>query len=361
MRLKTVDAFIAFDFECPTSGGGTRLAPDVTERETQLLARAMTYKFALLGINNGGAKATVRATADERDDAMRRYCQEILPLVEKAIFLTATDLGTMPEDFRLLPGSERDDLMHSIYSPPPSGGGQGGGAGEANNFPGMPLDAYITGLGVAVAAQTVLNGLDGRSVAIEGFGKVGGATALEMTRRGARLVALSTIHGSVRDPAGFDVSRLLDLRAQHGDRLVEHLGVPVAPASDLFDVDADVVVPGARIGVIDEARASALRARVVAPAANVPYTARGLEVLRERGIVALADFVCNSGATVGYVADAIDTPAAAAAAVEARVRELTRACLEDPEGPFMGARRIAEAHLRTWLDKDQFPDGPALA
>ena len=39
LRLKTVDAFVAFDFDCPTSAGGTRLAPDVTERETQLLAR----------------------------------------------------------------------------------------------------------------------------------------------------------------------------------------------------------------------------------------------------------------------------------------------------------------------------------
>jgi glutamate dehydrogenase (NAD(P)+) len=342
MRLKTVDAYIAFDFECPTSGGGTRLAPDVTEHETQLLARAMTYKFAVLGINNGGAKATVRATASERDDAMRRYCAEILPLVEKGIFLTATDLGTVPADFRSLPGSERDELMHSDYV-------------------GMPLDAYITGLGVAVAAETVLGGLDGRTVAVEGFGKVGGATALEMTRRGARLVAVSTIHGCVVNSAGFDVGRLLELRAQHGDRLVEHVGVPVAPAGDLFQVEADVLVPGARVGVIDEARASKLRVRVVAPAANVPYTAAGLEVLRGRGIVALADFVCNSGATIGYVADLIDSAAAAATAVEKRVRELATASMKDPAGPFAGARRMAEEHLRTWLDKDQMPDGPALA
>ena len=35
VRLKSVDAFVAFDFECPTSAGGTRLAADVTEREPQ--------------------------------------------------------------------------------------------------------------------------------------------------------------------------------------------------------------------------------------------------------------------------------------------------------------------------------------
>src|SRR5712664_498822 len=208
LRLKTVDAYVAFDFECPTSAGGTRLAPDVTERETQLLARAMTYKLAVLGVNFGGGKGTIRDTPSERDDAIFRYVAEIRPLVESAKFLTSTDLGTVPEDFRSLPGTDQADLMHTEYM-------------------GMPLDAYLTGLGVATAAETVLGGLEGRTVAIEGFGKVGGATAVEMARRGARLVAFSTIHGCVRRPAGFDVAELLELRAQHGDRLVEHLGARV--------------------------------------------------------------------------------------------------------------------------------------
>ncbi len=248
----------------------------------------------------------------------------------------------MPDDFRSLPGSDQADLMHTDYM-------------------GMPLDAYLTGLGVATAAETVLGSLEGRTVAIEGFGKVGGATAVEMARRGARIVAFSTIHGCVRRPVGFGVDELLDLRAEHGDRLVEYLGAVLVPATELFTVDADVLVPGARIGVIDEARARALSARVVAPGANVPYTAAALEVLRERGIPALADFVCNAGATTGYVTDGLETAEQAVAAVEQRIRELTRASLEDAQGPMWGARRIGDAHLRTWLDRGQMPDGPAVA
>jgi len=342
LRLKTVDAYVAFDFECPTSAGGTRLAPDVTERETELLARAMTYKFAVLGVNFGGGKGTIRATPSERDDAISRYVEEIRPLVESAKFLTSTDLGTVPDDFRSLPVTDQADLMHTEYM-------------------GMPLDAFLTGLGVATAAETALGGLEDRTAAIEGFGKVGGAAAVELTMRGARLIAFSTIHGSVQRPAGFDVDELLGLRAQYGDRLVEHLGTEVRPASDLFAVEADVFVPGARIGVIDEPRARTLRARVVAPGANVPYTARALEVLNERKIPALADFVCNSGATIGYVTSGLQTSDQAVTVVEKRVRDLTRQSLEDPEGPMSGARRIAEAHLRTWLDQGQMPDGPALA
>jgi len=342
LRLKTVDAYVAFDLDCPTSAGGTRLAPDVTERETQLLARAMTYKFAVLQTRFGGAKGTIRATPAERDDAVRRYIDEIRPLVMSAKFLTATDLGTTPDDFRSLPGADQADLMHTEYM-------------------GMPLDAYLTGLGVAAAAETALDGLTGRTVTIEGFGKIGGATAVEIGRRGGRLVAFSTVNGCVRRPSGFDVNELLELRAQHGDHLIEHLGVEVLPAGELFTTEADVLVPGARIGVIDDARARTLKARVIAPGANVPYTAAALEVLRARGIPALADFVCNSGATIGYVTDGLQDPDQAVAAVEKRVRELTKESLKDARGPVYGAAAIAEAHLRTWVDKAQMPDGPSLA
>jgi glutamate dehydrogenase/leucine dehydrogenase len=342
LRLKTVDAYVAFDLDCPTSAGGTRLAPDVTERETQLLARAMTYKFAVLQTRFGGAKGTIRATPAERGDAVRRYIDEIRPLVMSAKFLTATDLGTAPDDFRSLPGTDQADLMHTEYM-------------------GMPLDAYLTGLGVAVAAETALDGLTGRTVAIEGFGKIGGATAVEIGRRGGRLVAFSTVNGCVKRPSGFDVNELLELRAQHGDHLIEHLGVEVLPAAELFTTEADVLVPGARIGVIDEPRARTLKARVIAPGANVPYTAAALEVLRARGIPALADFVCNSGATIGYVTDGLQDPDQAVAAVEKRVRDLTKESLQDARGPVHGAAAIAEAYLRTWVDKAQMPDGPSLA
>jgi glutamate dehydrogenase (NAD(P)+) len=342
LKLKTVDAYVAFDFECPTSAGGTRLAPDVTERESQLLARAMTYKFAVLGTNFGGAKGAIRASDSDRDDAVKKYVEEIRPLVEANTFLTSTDLGTKPEDFASLPGSEQASVMHTTRD-------------------GMPLDAFITGLGVTVAAETALGGLAGKTVVIEGFGKVGGATALEMSRRGARLIAFSTIHGCVRRAAGFDVEELLRLRAEHGDHLVEHVDEPVSPAGELFQVGSDILVPGARIGVIDETRARALQARVVAPAANVPYTKVGLEVLWDRGIIPLADYVCNSGATIGYVSDGVTTANDALAVVERRVRELTATAIADQGGPYEGARKIAEAHLRTWVDAAQMPDGPPLA
>jgi len=71
--------------------------------------------------------------------------------------------------------------------------------------------------------------------------------------------------------------------------------------------------------------------------------------------------VCNSGATIGYVTDSVTSAEQAIAVVEERVRELTREALADPAGPFEGARKLADAHLRTWVDAAQMPDGPPLA
>ncbi|NUS07405.1 MAG: Glu/Leu/Phe/Val dehydrogenase [Nonomuraea sp.] len=345
MELDSVDGCVAFDLDCPVSAGGTRLAPDVTRAEAGLLARAMTYKLAVLGERIGGAKAVLRAEPGDRAATVARYCREIGPLVEKGGFLTASDLGTRTEDFASLPGYRADSVMH-------------------RRVDGELVDTVVTGLGVVVAAETALGGLAGRTLAVEGFGKVGSAVAREAVRRGARVVALSTLHGCVRDPSGLDVAELDRLRAGHGDACVGRLGPPVLPPETLYEADADVLVPGARTGVLTASRAGLVRARVVAPAANVPYTAAGLARLRERGVVTLADFVCGAGATIGYLAERtglVAGDASARALVEERIGRLTAEALEHPEGPYAGACAVAEGFLRTWREPGGLPGGPPLA
>src|ERR1022692_2148050 len=81
IELGSVPGFIVFDLPgAAASAGGTRLAPDVTVAEVALLARAMTYKFAALGAQVGGAKAGVRGDPADRVGRARqmaRYCAEI--------------------------------------------------------------------------------------------------------------------------------------------------------------------------------------------------------------------------------------------------------------------------------------------
>ena len=343
----------------PLSAGGTRLAPDVSVAEVAVLARSMTYKFAALGQQIGGAKAGVRGDPADRAGRaalMARFCAEVRPLTDAGRFLTGPDMGTAEEDFA--PLRERRAAPAAIRSV----------------IAGVPFEDLLTGYGVAVAAETALDGrskeskgsagstgLDGRSVSIEGFGKVGGGVAREVGRRGGRVAAVSTVAGCVADPSGLDVDRLLELRRAHGDACVLRYGRPVMPPQQLFtDVDADVLVPGTRPGAIDVPTARSLPpgVQVIAPAANAPYTAAGAEVLRQRGIVALPDFVCNAGAVIGYRSAADATPDQVLATVEARIGELIRAALGHPGGPLAGACEQAGGFLRSWWGE---PPGPPFA
>ncbi|MBI2962129.1 MAG: Glu/Leu/Phe/Val dehydrogenase [Deltaproteobacteria bacterium] len=323
------------------NAGGTRLAPDVSEDEARLLARAMTYKFAALGLQMGGAKAVVRGAAANRAELMARFCEEIRPLVASLRFLTGPDIGTSEEDFAPLRRPEESALMRAPMD-------------------GVAFEDLLTGFGVIVAAERALGSLAGRSIAVEGFGKVGGGVVREAARRGARVVAVSTLSGCARRPEGFAAEALWELRAEHGDDLVRHLGVPLLAPAALFEAAADVLVPGARIGVIDAERARRLRAGVVAPAANVPYVAGVPEILRERGILALPDFVCNAGAVIGYVSTDLTSHRAVLELVERRIRELVGEAMRHPAGPFAGGCALAEGFLRTWRPADGMPAGPPV-
>ncbi len=355
IELSSVPGFVVFDLPgVRASAGGTRLAPDVSVAEVALLARAMTYKYAALGVRVGGAKAGVRGDpADRAAKAvlMARFCAEIAPLADAGRLLTGPDMGTAEEDFAPLRKSRAAPTAVSAV------------------VDGMPFEDLLTGYGVAVAAEAALGarygggdgGWDGRSVAIEGFGKVGGGVAREVTRRGGRVVAVSTLAGCVADPSGLDVELLLALRRAHGDACVQHYGRPAVPAGELFTaVDADVIVPGARPGVIGGRSAGLLPAGVllVAPAANVPYTARGADVLRQRGIVALPDFVCNAGAVLGYRAAADATPDQVLAAVGATITGLILEVMRHPGGPLTGACEQAAKFLQGWWGD---PPGPPFA
>lgn len=343
-RLKNVDGFVAFDLDDGTfCAGGTRYAPDVTEAEAMLLARAMTYKFGVLGLRAGGAKGAVRGLPAEKAELMERYCEEIHPLIEARRFGTGPDLGTSELDFAPI----RDP------SAPPSV--------MTTTIGGEAIEDLVTGFGVVVGAESAMGSVEGAAFAIEGFGKVGGGVAREAVRRGGRVVAVSTVEGCVFDPAGLDVEALIALRRSHGDGFVHRSGGRVeADPRMLFGAEADVLVPGARVGVITTEVAERLRTRWVVPAANVPYTADALDVLRGRRINYLADFVCNAGATIGYTCGA-EGPGELFRMVEEKISLLQARAGSHPSGPYEGACAMAEEFIRTWRSVEGMPDGPPLA
>jgi glutamate dehydrogenase (NAD(P)+) len=291
-----LDAVVVIDHELfPVSAGGTRMLADVDAAEVARLARAMTWKFAACRVRYAGAKAGVRFSGGDREAVLAAYKRALEPYSET--FLTGPDMGTRPADF------VEDE--HATNLPL-----------WAQSHEGMDLDDLATGAGVAGAAEAALahvgRTLTGATVVIEGFGKVGAGTARACARAGARVIAVSTLDGAVVDPAGLDVEQLIGLRASHGDRLVEHGPVPARPREEIFELVCDVLVPGARPDSVTVELAERGKWAVVAPGANVPYQAGSLPVLARRGIVAVPDFVSNSGGVHLYesVPQEVDPPAA---------------------------------------------------
>ncbi len=329
----SLEAFMVIDHEqFPVAAGGTRMLPDVDVEEVARLARAMTWKFAAFAIPLAGAKAGIRFNGGDRDAVLAAYRRAIEPYRER--FLTGPDMGTSPDDF-----------VDGNGGPLPL---------WAQRHDGLGMDDLATGHGVKAAAEAGLahlgRALAGATVAIEGFGKVGAGMARACARAGARVVGVSTLGGLLADAGGLDVDDLIALRERYGDRLVEHGPGRALPREALFELDCDVLVPGARPDSITREIAERVTCAVIAPGANVPYGVGAVEVLQRRGIVAVPDFVANSGGVHLYVSvgDA-DSPAAALAAIEeivrAAVARILAAADERGTSPFEAALREGREYL----------------
>jgi glutamate dehydrogenase (NAD(P)+) len=328
-----LEAFIVVDHELfPVSAGGTRMLPDVDVREVARLARAMTWKFAACRVPYAGAKAGIAFAGGERPAVLAAYKRALE--FYRDIFVTGLDMGTFPADF-----------LDEEEGPLPL---------WAQTHEGLGMDGLATGHGVKAAAEAGLahlgRTLGGAAVAVEGFGKVGAGTARACARAGARLVGVSTLAGLLADPDGLDVEQLLALRERYGDRLVEHGPRPVLPRQALFELACDVLVPGARPDSITPTLAERVRCAVIAPGANIPYVPGAVEVLRKRGVLAVPDFLSNSGGVHLYdIVGQDEEPKAALAAIEAAVRESVARTLatSDERGltPFAAAFREARAYL----------------
>jgi glutamate dehydrogenase/leucine dehydrogenase len=279
------------------TGGGIRMLPDITTQEIFQLARAMTYKFGTLGVPLGGAKSGIwanpKVSGDERKNIMRAFGRAVKPLILAGLAFGA-DIGTEAEDL---------DFVFEGAELPPQGTGL-----MAEKKDGEPIENHVTGYGVVVAAEAACDiaGIDikGASVAIEGFGKVGGGVARYITEAGAKVVALSTIEGMILNENGLDVDLLLERRKKVGDKAIaEYEKAEHLDKEEIFSLPVDILIPGARPYVIDEKNVREVKARVISSIANIPITDEAEEALFQEGVLIVPDFVSNAGGTVLGIVD----------------------------------------------------------
>jgi glutamate dehydrogenase (NAD(P)+) len=277
--------------------GGLRYHPSVDIDEVRALAMWMTWKCGVVDLPYGGAKGGVaidprQFSKAELERVTRRYTSEIMPMIGPDTDIMAPDMGTDAQTMAWVMDTysvNRGYTIPAVVTGKPLAVGGSLGRGTATSA-GI---VHVTAAALAEAGEK----LDGVSVAVQGFGKVGSHAASIFAARGARVVAVSDQYGGITADTGLDVERLFAHAAQTGS-VVGFDGADPVSNAELLALDVDVLVPAAVEGVLDEAAAGRVRARYVVEGANGPTTTAGDRVLATNGVTVVPDVLANAGGVV---------------------------------------------------------------
>ena len=301
MDSGTVEVFTGYrvhhDLTRGPAKGGLRYHPAVTLDDVKALAMAMTWKCAVVNLPYGGAKGGITVDTSgmsrgEIERMTRRFASEILPLIGPGQDIPAPDLGTDEQVMAWIMDTYSVNVGHSVpeivTGKPVSIGGSEG-----------RTDATGRGVMYHVLSALKTRGTDPAeiTVAVQGFGKVGGSVARLLHQQGCRVVAVSDVAGGVTNPGGLDPDALTRHHRETGGLT----GFPAADAisnPELLALAVDVLIPAALEGVLTEANAGAVAAPIVVEAANGPTTPAADRILNDRGILVVPDILANAGGVV---------------------------------------------------------------
>jgi glutamate dehydrogenase (NAD(P)+) len=344
--------------------GGIRYHPDVTLDEVKALAMWMTWKCAITGIPFGGAKGGVSVdprvlSHAELERMTRRYASEILPLIGPERDIPAPDMNTNEEIMSWIMDTYSINKGYSVpgvvTGKPVSIGGSKGRTGATSRGVMYMVFKTLKALGGSI---------DEVSVAIQGYGKVGGFAAQLLHDAGCRVVAVSDVEGGLYNEKGLDPEAI----NRHKNEAASVRGFPRADEitnDQLLEVPCDVLIPAAIEGVITVKNADAVQAKIVCEAANGPVTFEADKILNDRGIFIVPDILANSGGvTVSYFEWVQDIQAYfwSDEDVNDRLRQIMERAFDEvytlaqdkglslrQAAHWIGVGRVAEAHLTRGL------------
>jgi len=265
--------------------GGIRMAPDVSAEEAFRLARAMTMKNSAANLPHGGGKSVIfgnpRMALAEKERLIRAFARAIRDLVE---YIPGPDMGTDEGCMAWI----KDEIGRAVGLPPEIGG--------------IPLDEIgATGLGLTASVEAAMKYCDfdlkGARVVVQGFGSVGKHAARFLADKGTLLVAASDSHGTIYDPKGIDVSRLIALK-NSGRTVTDYPAGQKLHRDAVIDIDCEIWIPAARPDVIHKENAHRLKTKLVPQGANIPFTPEAERMLHQEGVLVLPDFIANAGGVI---------------------------------------------------------------
>jgi glutamate dehydrogenase/leucine dehydrogenase len=259
--------------------GGIRMREYASEDEALVdvlrLAEAMTYKASVAGLALGGGKAVILGVPD---GATRRHAFEAMGRIIDRLggaYIPTEDMGTTTEDLV----GVRSRTPYGVGLPESCGGG-----GDPS-----PTTAWgvLQGMRAVLVALGEPDSFAGRSVAVQGVGKVGLALVGLLVERGARV-------------------SVADCDPQRVARAVRDHGVVAVGVEDVLSCPVEILAPCAAGAVLDEVSIPRLQCRAVVGGANNQLATEGdAQRLASRGILYAPDFVVNAGGLI-HVAEELD-------------------------------------------------------
>lgn len=248
--------------------GGLRFHASVNLSILKFLGFEQTFKNALTTLPMGGAKGGSDFNPRGKSDAeVMRFCQSFMMELWKHIGpetdIPAGDIGVGAREIGFLNGMYKK-LTNTVT---------GVLTGKGLEYGGSLIRPEATGFGGLYFVQQMLetNGdaLEGKTIAISGFGNVAWGAALKATQLGAKVITISGPDGYIYDPAGISgekIDYLLELRATCNDIVApyaEQFGATFVPDKRPWEVKADIALPCATQNELNEEDAKQLIANGV--------------------------------------------------------------------------------------------------
>ena len=270
--------------------GGLRFHPSVNPSVVKFLGFEQTYKNALTGLPIGGAAGG--ADFDPRGKSNReimRFCQSFMTALYRHIGsdtdIPAGDIGVGAREIGYLFGEYKRLTGRSESSAL---------TGKGLTYGGSKIRQEAAGFGTVYFLARMMEQqgetLEGKRLAVSGFGNMSWGVCRKSAELGGKVVTLSGPDGYVYDPDGITTQEkfdfMLSMRASGEDRVeayADRFGVEFYAGKKPWEVPVDVVVPCAtqnELDVEDAVLIVANNVRYYVEAANMPATAEALKLLR---------------------------------------------------------------------------------
>ncbi len=228
--------------------GGLRFHPSVTLSILKFLGFEQIFKNSLTTLPMGGGKggSDFDPKFKSKNEIMRfcqSYMSELFRHIGPNTDVPAGDIGVGGQEIGFMFGQYKK-LRNSF---------DGVLTGKGLTWGGSLIRPEATGFGVVYFASEMLNtrgeSLEGKTVAVSGFGNVAWGAVTKVNELGGKVVTLSGPDGYIHDADGITgdkVEYMLELRASNQDIVepyAEQFGVEFVPNKHPWEVKCDIALP----------------------------------------------------------------------------------------------------------------------